>query len=205
MSAGKRLKDRLSGVAVDEPAPVRLVEAIDLGGPVFINAAAGPVEYLVSRGELETEKDERGMGGVRYHTAIRLRELVDGAQLKGMRSPDLLATPGGGFNGNIPAYKLDCMRRLGAMRTAMPNTWVFDLLMSVVWGDEWLDIRDTPGNKRDATRQQRLKTIEILHWALDQVALSVNYLDPEIHRRRWGGAEPKPTRSIRRRILVSRA
>ena len=48
-----------------------------------LNACSSPVEYLVSRGELETARDDDGMGGARYHTALRFRDLMDGSQVQG--------------------------------------------------------------------------------------------------------------------------
>ncbi|NKW09984.1 hypothetical protein HGG76_11790 [Ochrobactrum tritici] len=44
----------------------------------ILNAQASPIEFLVSNGEMELGPDEDGMGGVRFHTAIRFRDLVQG-------------------------------------------------------------------------------------------------------------------------------
>ena len=51
-----------------------------------LNANSSPIEFLVSQGELESGGDEEGMGGVRFHTALRLRDLISGAQVKGLKA-----------------------------------------------------------------------------------------------------------------------
>lgn len=228
MSAGQKLKTKLNAVRHGQPdtiqihvEPTRSVVPHDLGRPIFINELSGPIEYLTSRGELESGKDIAGMGGVRFHTAIRFRELVEGAQVKNLRSPNLGGTGGGsGKAGDIPGYKLDCIIKVDGVKSAMPKPWVFEMLLQVVWNDDWLDlrlpeiklpesadssIRERARKLKEQKRKQRLGTIETLCWALDIAALQMGYIDQQFYRRRWLRRKPKPSAQAVNRIQETMA
>lgn len=220
MTANKNLMKKLAAVRKGRPDDVQIhassprsLRAIDIGRPIFINEASGPIEYLAARSELASDKDVVGMGGVRFHTALRLRELMEGAQIKSLRSPDLEAIGrGSGKAGNIPAYKLDCMAKIADLRNCMPKPWVFEMLIGIVWGDQWHNLKQpeismaptiglTSAEKRKAKRKRaeklaskrraRRQTIETLLWSLDVAAVRLGYLDKEFFRLRWGG-QPSP-------------
>lgn len=228
MSAGHKLKSKLNAVRHGQPdtveihvEPTRSVVPHDLGRPIFINELSGPIEYLTSRGELESGKDIAGMGGVRFHTAIRFRELVEGAQVKNLRSPNLGGTGGGsGKAGDIPGYKLDCMIKVDGIKSAMPKPWVFEMLLQVVWNDDWLDLktaeikapegadaitRERIRKTKELKRKHRLGTIETLCWALDIAALQMGYTDRQNYRRRWLRRKPRPSAQAAHRIQETMA
>ncbi|NTD85458.1 hypothetical protein [Agrobacterium tumefaciens] len=173
-----------------------------------VNANSSPVEYLISRGEMETEMDEDGMAGARYHTALRIRDLLDGAQVKQLRSPSLEGGGGGGGSsaGDIRGYQLDCMKLVQMLRTTMEAGWAFPLIEAVVWKDDWLDL--VPEKKKASLRgtkaKERRKTVIALHYALDRAGLALGYIPEGDVTGRW----PEPPRMppvIRRRILASMA
>ncbi|NKW80327.1 hypothetical protein HGG72_08235 [Ochrobactrum pecoris] len=107
----------------------------------ILNAQASPIEFLVSNGEMELGPDEDGMGGVRFHTAIRFRDLVQGAQVKVLKSANLEGTGGGGFGPtDIVSYQVDCRKILQRLKSAIGDEWVYQMLEAVVVMDEWLDL-----------------------------------------------------------------
>lgn len=220
----KKLKDKLRAVEEGKDLPLVMPEQekggrggkaggrhlIELHRPVVIDENSGPIEFLVSRGEMESGKDAEGMGGARFHTALRFRDLMRGAQVKGLKSADLESTGGGGMStaAHISGYQLDCMRLVGKIREGMPKPWVFEFLELVVWRDEWFDLwPEWTGNQVERRKRQekREKTLRTLHFALDLAALSLGYLEEEEFRRRWKARSPAPSPEVRRRIRVSRA
>lgn len=167
-----------------------------------LDANSSPVEYLVSRGELETNLDPIGMARARFHTAVRLRELMDGAQVKGLRSPSLGGVGGGGVApGAIRGYQLDCMRLMEKVKKTMGKTWMFPMLQVVVWQDDWLDL----WVDRKSKKEERMKTIIALQHCLDVAAASLGYIPREDIMRRWGEKSPAVPPAVRRRILASTA
>ncbi|WP_155956599.1 hypothetical protein [Rhizobium sp. CF080] len=174
-----------------------------------VNANSSPIEFLVSRGEMQTGRDLEGMGGVRFHTALRLRDLIDGARVNGMKSPNLEGGGGGGGkSADIRGYQLDCIKLLGRVKADMPEQWIFPMLESVVFMDEWMDlwpVTDGPVARREALRKRRLKTIQALHFALDRASLSLGYMQENDFRQRWGLDAPAQPYAARRHTQASTA
>lgn len=174
----------------------------DKSGLFIVNANSSPLEHLVAKGQMETREDEEGMGGARYHTALRFRELMDGAQVKTIRSPSLEGTGGGGAvsAGDIRGYQLDCMKLVERVKKGM-SPWLFHILEAVVWRDDWIDIKGEPVSK--TKMKERRKTIAALHYALDCAGVALGYLpEPEVTQR-WPHGAPKMPPAVRRRILAS--
>jgi hypothetical protein len=168
------------------------------GKMAIINPDAGLVEKLVAARELATERDSKGMLGIRYHTALKLRELIDGAQVKTMRSPALdREGGGGGFGpGEIRGYQLDCMRKLRRMREqlgAWGETNLADLLEDVVCHDAFRDPRPREIAQADPMPHERMLTL--LHLSLDIAASSLGYLDDNSVQQRWNHEEWKNRRA----------
>lgn len=174
----------------------------------ILDASSSPIEFLVSRGEMEFEVDEDGMSGVRFHTALRLRDLINGSQVKGLKSPSLEGTGGGSSSpADIRGYQLDCMNIIGKIRKTMPEPWLYPMLEAVVFMDEWLDLWpvDEPrADKREAKRKQRLKTLQALHYALDRTGTTLCYMAEEDFMQRWPHGAPTVPPSVRRRSQASR-
>lgn len=196
--------DQMRGGKVPHWTLVDLRDAI-----AVVNANSSPIEFLVSRGEMETGKDLEGMGGVRYHTALRLRDLIDGARVNGMKSPSFSGGGGGGGKAaDIRGYQLDCMKLLGRVKGDMPERWLFPMLESVVFMDEWFDLwpeMEGPPKRREAARKRRLKTIQALHFALDQASVSLGYMQTNEFRQRWGPDAPAQPYAARRHTQGSTA
>lgn len=173
-------------------------------GIAMVDANSSPIEYLVAKGQMESKKDADGVSGARYHTALKIRTLIDGAQVKVIRSPSLEGVGGGApsSSGDIRGYQLDCMKLVETLKKSLDRWWLWFILESVVWGDEWLDIRATKGGAKAA--QGRERTIEAVHYALDNAAVILGYIPPEDFVRRWASGCPKIPPSIRGRIQVSR-
>lgn len=179
--------------------------------PLVVNEHAGPLEFLVSRNELEILADLPGMGAVRFHTALRFRDLMAGSQVKGFHSPDWSSAGGGGGGGgagNVRAHQIDCMLRLGRIRDAMRKPWMFQLLERVVFHDEWLDLfpeSDPDPKTRGRKARARQQTVLSLHYVLDVAGVALGHVTAEAVRRRWKSGEPSPARPVRRRIRATKA
>lgn len=202
------LPDRESGGREGKSGGNRLVF---VDRPVLVNENAGPVEFLVSRNELEIMADPDGMGAVRFQTALRFRELMAGAEVKGLHSPDW-SSAGGGSGGtgasNVRAHQLDCMMRVGEVRDAMRKPWMFQLLERVVFRDEWLNIfpdNDENPKRRARKALERRQTVQSLHYVLDVAGVVLGHVTGDEVRRRWKAGEPAPARPVRRRMRASRA
>lgn len=89
----------------------------------------------------------------------------------------------------------------------MPADWIYPMIADVVFMDEWLDIwphNSKGGALSEAQRKQRLKTIHAVHYALDRVAVTLNYMGEEAFTQRWPHGEPAVPPSVRRRNRASR-
>lgn len=201
MAAGT-ITNEISGSARDRRSFLDVSDAVTI-----LNAQASPLEFLVSNGELELGEDEDGMGGVRFHTAIRFRDLVQGAQVKGLKSANLEGTGGGGFGPtDIVSYQVDCRKILQRVRNAVGEDWLCQMLEAVVVMDEWLDLwpESRKTDKRGIKRKQRLKTILALHYGLDAVGRSLGYMNEAAFKQRWPHGAPEVPQSVRRRSQESR-
>jgi len=155
-----------------------------------VDSHSSPLEYLVWRGELETGEDEIGMAGVRFHTALRLRDLCEGSQVNGMKSPSYEGMPGGGGGVNdITAYQLDCARMLASARSAMSKPWIFPLLEMVIVQDQWFDLGE---QKAAMARRRREQTVVAIRYGLDLAAAAFGSLFPQAVTRRWKEAPVMP-------------
>lgn len=175
----------------------------------IVNSASSPIEFLVSKGELETTADEDGMSGVRFHAAIRLRDLLEGSQVNGIKSPSFSGGGGGGGGKpvDIRGYQLDCMKLMANVKRKMPEPWLFKLLESVVFQDDWLDllpVEDQNEKRAEAKRKNRQKTIQALHYALDMASLTLGYIGEDDFSQRWSKVPAVPP-STRRHTRGSTA
>ncbi|THK34001.1 hypothetical protein EHS39_33025 [Ensifer sp. MPMI2T] len=183
---------------------------VSLGSAIaLLDANSSPVEFLVSRGEMEMGEDEEGMGGARFHTALRFRDLMEGSQVKSLKSPSLSGGGGGGGTsaGDIRGYQLDCMKLVEKLRKSMPKQWVFPLLESTVWRDDWLDLvpkQEPRADKREALKKERMMTVRGLHFALDCAALTLGYIPEGAFTQRWSRVPGVPP-VVRRRMRASMA
>ena len=171
---------------VEEQLPSRRHFAIiDLKDSIaLINPNSGPIEYLVYRGDMETARDEEGMGGLRFHTALRFRDLVDGSRVNGMKSPSFEGGGGGGGGPkDITSYQMDCMGRIAKIQSIMPQPWLYPFVESIVVLEQWFDLRLVDDEPR--TQKVRIKTIMALHYALDHIAIAMSCLEWLTLRRRW--------------------
>jgi hypothetical protein len=174
-----------------------------------LNANASPIEFLVSRGELESAGDEDGMGGVRFHTALRLRDLISGAQVKPLKAQSFGdAVSGGAGAADIRGYQLDCMKLLGRVRKDMPEAWIYPMVEAIVFMDEWFDLwpeEDLREERRKLLRRQRQKTVNALHYALDRAGATLGYISDQEFTQRWNHGSPDVPTSVRRRNRASKA
>lgn len=175
----------------------------------ILNANSSPIEFLVSQGELESGGDEDGMGGVRFHTALRLRDLISGAQVKGLKAAAFSESVSGGPGAaDIRGYQLDCMKLLNRVRKDMPEAWIYPMMESIVFMDEWFDLfpeDHRTAEKRKVMRRQRLKTVNALHYALDRAGATLGYMTELEFMQRWPHGHPDVPTSVRRRNRASKA
>lgn len=222
MTASKILLDKLRKAGADdtddgnETRPLAQLIPLSRGRVLLsmqdashvLNASTSPVEFLVSNGDMETGEDEDGMGGVRFHTALRLRELVHGAQVKVLRSANL-ESPGGAAFGptEIIGYQVDCRKKLAKVRLAVGKTWLYAMLESVVVMDDWMDLAPKPSREdpRGVARKQRLKTIRALHYGLDAAGKAMGYMNNAAFTQRWPHGCPVRPPSVHRHTLATTA
>lgn len=225
MSALKSLRDKLQAVEDGKSRPVPAAATTGKGGgdglaggkrfvnfdrPVLINSNAGVVEFLVSRNEMEGPKDEEGAAAARYAAAVSYRELRKGAEVAGLKSPDWLNTGGGGAakSKDLGGAQYNCIMRLGEIRKVMPYPALNQLLERAVYADDWLDLYpewNASMKVRERNKRAKERTLNALHFALDNVALVLRLLDEEQFRRRWRSGVPSPSPGARRRIRASMA
>lgn len=161
-----------------------------------LDANASPVEWLVYRGELEADDEEEGMASVRFHAALRFRDMAAGAQVNGMKSPSLSGLGGGGGGAvDISGFQLDCMKHLQRVRTAMPAPWLFGMLEAVVVLDDWLDLRNLRAGA--AAERRRGQTLTALRYALDIAAAHLGYQTGKAPSRRWPDGPPPMPASLK--------
>lgn len=166
-------------------APPRRAKMIDFSTHIgFVDVSASPLEYLVWRGDLESPADEEGMGGLRFHTALRMRDLAAGARVNGVKTQSFSGMGGGGGGRvDVSTYQIDCIRLLGRVGEAMPEPWMGPMLEMVVVQDEWLDLRHERGAA--AARRRREQTLAALLFSLDGAAVTFRYLPAVTMRKRW--------------------
>lgn len=175
-----------------------------------VDTLSSPLEFLASRGELESDLDQVGMGGARFHTALRFRDLMEGAQVKGLKSPSLEGNGGGGGTsaGDIRSYQLDCIKILKRLKDKIAAAWAFDLVEGIVWRDDWFDLHPeaTASQRRQrAMLRDRTATVTALHFALDSAGVVLHYIPEEDFKQRWADQTPALPPVIRRRIRASMA
>lgn len=174
---------------------------------LILNANSSPIEFLASSGELESGADDKGMGGARFHAAIRFRELVHGAQVVQLRSINLASARGAGGALDITGYQLDCQKILGRLKHGIEDVWIYPMLESVVVMDEWLDLVPVSRklDKKGVKRKQRLKTIRALHYGLDKVGHSLGFMNTAAFMRRWPQSGPEMPPSVHHHIRATKA
>jgi len=182
MATGKHLRDRLQ-MAKDgkvETPPERTPDG--RGSFVMsrmkisiVSVDAGLIEQLVATGRIVSPVDPIGTSGARFHVALRLRDLFEGAQVRGLKSPSIGDAGGGAPSSDITAYQLDCMRLIGTIRSAMPKTYMADVLERAVCWDAWHP--SVPGDL-----DYRIK---ILQCAIDHAGAELGYIPKDSVAQRW--------------------
>lgn len=193
-------------MAIEEPGMQHLSYVDVANTTLVMNANSSPIEFLVTNGDMEFGQDEEGMAGVRFHAAIRFRDLVAGAQVKGLKSANLEAVSSGGFGpADILSFQMDCRKILARIRKAVGEEWIYSTLEAVVVYDEWLDLWPEPMkvDRRGVKRRQRLKTIAALHYGLDVVGETQGYMNWSVFKNRWPDGAPSIPPSVRRRIQAT--
>lgn len=192
----------------ETPASRRNLLFIDLEDAVAImDLNVSPIEYLVSEGEMETREDSDGIAGVRFSTAIRLRDLVAGVKNGGLRAPTLELIDRSTAGGAIPGYQIDCGKILARLRADMSEPWLFPMIESVVVEDDWLDLRHDgwlPNEQRRSWRSRRRKTITALHYGLDVAAVTLGHLMWHALDARWPDGAPEMPPVLRSRAALLR-
>lgn len=215
-ASAEERKDMASRVAAgailtpDQSQGARRLSFINMVGAVTaINAAASPLEFLVSNGDMESGEDEEGMAGLRFHVATHFRSLSAGAQINGIKPINFESSGGGVAPGSIDpmARQIDCWKILARARQDIGEAWVFILLEAVVVHDEWFDLKPIPAatDKHGIRRKRRRKTIAALHYGLDKLAESLGHISGHCVRSRWPSGTPPIPSSVRRHILASTA
>jgi hypothetical protein len=176
---------------------------------VNLNVGAAPLEWLVSKGKLETRLDPPGSGMVRFAAALRFRSEVEGAATSGLKGQAYEGGIGGGGGGRTPSdYAIDCMRTVTAVRESM-HPGLHRLLVWVVCDDVWAWEQVKPGKRhrmlnralkkartrkgkdkvaaliaKEEQREQR-ELILKLHKAIDKAAIALGYMSKGEFKQRW--------------------
>ncbi len=182
MATGQHILDKLKKAkeGTVDPAPeptadgrgIFVMSGVKIG---IVSKDAGLIEQLVATGRIVSPVDPVGTSGARFHVALRLRDLFEGAQVRGMRSPAIGDAGGGVPSSDITGYQLDCLRMVGRMRAAMPKPYMVDVLEHAVCWDSWHP--SAPGDL-----DYRIK---ILQCAIDHAGAALHYIPEESVMQRW--------------------
>lgn len=153
---------------------------IDQAFPVDTNAA--PLEFLYAKGLLQTRDDVHGSAYRRLSAGLRLRSLLEGAEICGLRAASLDGAGGGSSIGLQPGeYKMECIRFLSVMRGpenagGMPAD-LLKLLEDVVYCDRWT----WEGRKG----KQLAMMLDEIRKALDRVSVPLRLMTKSGYDQRW--------------------
>ena len=162
----------------------RDIQPIDQGRAVTINAASAPLEWLMARGRLASKQDTlEGIGMLRFNTALRMREEVEGAATAGLKGQAYEGGGGGGSGRQPSDYAIDCMRMVNKIQESM-HPDLYRLLIWVAVDDFW-------AWERAETAKEQHHVILKLHKAIDIAAVVFGYLTREAFRKRWGDFNPR--------------
>ncbi len=148
--------------------------------PVITNSA--PLEYLFSKGMLQTKDDSHGAAYRRLSAGQRLRSIWEGAQISGLKAANLEGSSGGGAPGRLPGeYKMDCIWWLaqlrGANQTPGLEQSLFSMVEDLVFHDVWL------WEKFRADRRDRV-IVKLLK-ALDDLSVRFHMMEKRDFNARW--------------------
>ncbi len=148
--------------------------------PVITNSA--PLEYLFSKGMLQTKDDTHGAAYRRLSAGQRLRSVWEGAQISGLKAANFEGSSGGGAPGRLPGeYKMDCIRWLSELRghnqTPGLEQSQFSMVEDLVFHDIWL------WEKVRADRRE--KVILKLLKALDDLSVRFHMMEKRDFNARW--------------------
>ncbi|KQS95364.1 hypothetical protein [Rhizobium sp. Leaf386] len=161
--------------------------------PVITNSA--PLEYLFSKGMLQTKDDTHGAAYRRLSAGQRLRSIWEGAQISGLKAANLEGSSGGGAPGRLPGeYKMDCIWWLSELRghnqTPGLEQSQFSMVEDLVFHDVWL------WEKFRADRRERV-ILKLLK-ALDDLSVRFHMMEKRDFNARWyparrsGGVQESP-------------
>ncbi|WP_288198791.1 hypothetical protein [uncultured Pleomorphomonas sp.] len=206
MATGQHILDKLKkmkeGEAEPAPEPMAdgrgmfVMSGVKIG---IVSKDAGLIEQLVATGRIVSSVDPIGTSGARFHVALRLRDLFEGAQVRGMKSPTVGDAGGGGApSSDITGYQLDCLRMVGRVRAAMPKPYMADVLEHAICWDSW-----HPAAPGDLDYR-----IKILQCAIDHAGAALHYIPEESVMQRWSHEKWREARQsappVRSRIRVAR-
>ena len=185
---------------------------------VNLNVGSAPLEWLVSKGKMDTRLDPPGTGMVRFAAALRFRSEVEGAATSGLKGQAYEGGTGGGGGGRTPSdYAIDCMRTVTQVQEDM-HPGLHRLLVWVVCDDVWAWEKVKPGKRhrmllrafkkartrkgkekiaaliaKEEQREQR-ELILKLHKAIDRAAVTLGYMSKGEFTRRWTRPRRSPGR-----------
>lgn len=205
MATGQHILDKLKKMKdgeAEQPQPMAgdrgmfVMSGVKIG---IVSVDAGLIEQLVATGRIVSPVDPIGTSGARFHVALRLRDLFEGAQIRGMKSPTIGDAGGGGApTSDITGYQLDCLRMVGRVRAAMPKPYMADVLERAICWDSWHP--SAPGDL-----DYRIK---ILQCAIDHAGAALHYIPEESVMQRWSHEKWREARQsappVRSRIRVAR-
>jgi hypothetical protein len=172
----------------------RVLRVVTRKNDVVVDIMASPIEYLNERGWLVSKQDRDDVAGVRFSTALRLREYMEGAGLGNVKSGWAGEKVGSGGNSPgqpITDYRVDCLKMLGRMRKAMPKAYM-SMLEQMLMADRFV--------WDESRRQRRAVMILKIHHALDLAAVEFGYMNVDSVVTRWGkayGTLPSAKRRLR--------
>lgn len=148
--------------------------------PVITNTA--PLEFLFSKGLLQGKRDAHGAAYVRLSAGLRLRGILEGAEISGLKAANLEGSSGGGAPGKLPGeYKMDCIYWLSRLRGpeaagGMPRE-LFAVLEDVVYHDRWI---------WEKVRSDRQESVLLkIQKALDMLAVRLHLMQWTNFSARW--------------------
>ncbi|NML73083.1 hypothetical protein HHL25_02980 [Rhizobium sp. S-51] len=183
---GKKERE-IGGEPGREGRPAHITRiGIDQAFPVDTNAA--PLEFLYTKGLLQTRNDAHGSAYRRLSAGLRFRNLLEGSEICGLRAASFEGAGGGSSTGLQPGeYKMECIRFLSVMRGpesagGMPAD-LLSLLEDVVYFDRWT-WEGRKGKQRDIMFDEIRK-------ALDRVSVPLRLMTRSGFDQRWHRPAPR--------------
>lgn len=170
---------------------------VDPRSRVMLNTTSAPLEYMNEHDMLFNAKSEDGgIGMQRFNAGMRLRDLIEGASISTLASPDLGRVGSGGKGIPITDTKLDCMRILERIKQRCRQSaqvfghvepGAYSIAEQLCGQDLWI-WEYWRSHKRE-------KRIRIIHFALDCVQAEIGELSDQELAKRWElSSDAQPSR-----------